>query len=71
MRQARQRVAAQIRAEGDEESKRTRSDADRRRTVAEPYRQSIGCAGDVPVLEPDSDFFKLLNSELGAAAVPQ
>jgi regulator of protease activity HflC (stomatin/prohibitin superfamily) len=32
-------------------------------------RQSIGGAGDVFVLEPDSDYFQFLKSELGAAAV--
>jgi membrane protease subunit HflC len=109
MRQERQRIATQLRAEGDEESERIRSDADRQRTVilAEAYRdaerirgegdaraseiyagaygrdrdfyafyrsmiaykQSIGGAGDVLVLEPDSDFFKFLKSEFGITAV--
>jgi len=108
MRQERQRVAAQLRAEGDEEYERIRADADRQRTVilAEAYRDaervrgagdaraadiyaqaysqdrdfysfyrsmlayraSIGGDQDVLVLQPDSEFFKFLQSQVGASA---
>ena len=100
MQQERRRVAAQLRAEGEEEYTRIRADADRQRTVIlseayrdaerirgagdarkaeiyaqagsqdpnfysfyrsmEAYRESIGNAQDVLVLEPDSDFFQFL-----------
>jgi len=106
MRQERQRVASQLRAEGDEEYERIRADADRQRTVIlseayrdaerirgagdaraaeiyaeayskdrdfyafyrsmQAYRQSIGREQDVLVLQPDSDFFKFLQNQLGA-----
>jgi len=106
MRQERSRVAAQLRAEGEEESERIRADADRQRTVIESeayrdaerirgegdagaasiyagaysqdpqfyafyrtmtaYRQSIGGSQDVLVLQPDSDFFKYLQNQLGS-----
>lgn len=105
MRQERQRIAAQLRAEGEEQSERIRADADRQRTVllAEAYRDaerirgegdaraseiyaraygadenfyafyrsmlaykaSIGGSQDVLVLQPDSDFFRFLQSEFG------
>ncbi|HMB72755.1 MAG TPA: protease modulator HflC [Gammaproteobacteria bacterium] len=105
MRQERSRVAAQLRAEGEEESERIRADADRQRTVIESqayrdaerirgeadaaaasiyasaysqdpqfysfyrsmtaYRQSIGGSQDVLVLQPDSDFFKFLQNQVG------
>jgi modulator of FtsH protease HflC len=108
MRQERQRVASQLRAEGDEEYERIRADADRQRTVIlseayrdaerirgagdaraaeiyagayakdrdfyafyrsmQAYRQSIGRDHDVLVLQPDSDFFKFLQNQLGASA---
>ncbi len=108
MREERFRVAAQLRAEGQEESERIRADADRQRTVIESeayrdaerirgegdataaalysaaynqdpefygfhrslgaYRQSIGGAGDVLVLQPDSDFFRFLQSQEGGTA---
>ncbi len=108
MRQERQRVASQLRAEGDEEFERIRADADRQRTVIlseayrdaerirgagdaraaeiyasayakdqpfyafyrsmQAYRQSIGRDQDVLVLQPDSDFFKFLQNQLGASA---
>jgi len=107
MRQERQRVASQLRAEGDEEYERIRADADRQRTVIlseayrdaekirgagdaraaeiyaeayskdrdfyafyrsmQAYRQSIGRDHDVLVLQPDSDFFKFLQNQLGAS----
>jgi membrane protease subunit HflC len=107
MRQERQRVASQLRAEGDEEYERIRADADRQRTVIlseayrdaerirgagdaraaeiyasayakdpsfyafyrsmQAYRQSIGRDQDVLVLQPDSDFFKFLQNQLGAS----
>jgi modulator of FtsH protease HflC len=107
MRQERQRVASQWRAEGDEEYERIRADADRQRTVIlseayrdaerirgagdaraaeiyaeayskdrdfyafyrsmQAYRQSIGRDQDVLVLQPDSDFFKFLQNQLGAS----
>ena len=105
MRQERQRVASQLRAEGDEEFERIRADADRQRTVIlseayrdaerirgagdakaaeiyaeayakdrdfyafyrsmQAYRQSLGRDQDVLVLQPDSDFFKFLQNQLG------
>ncbi|WP_428098343.1 protease modulator HflC [Candidatus Rariloculus sp.] len=105
MREERQRTAAQLRAEGEEESELIQADADRQRTVllAEAYREaertrgegdaraaeiyataytqdpefysfyrsmsayrsSIGGDHDVLVLQPDSDFFKFLQSESG------
>jgi modulator of FtsH protease HflC len=108
MRQERQRVATQLRAEGDEEYERIRADADRQRTVIlaeayrdaeiargagdakaadiyaqafsqdrdfyafyrsmQAYRQSIGNDQDVLVLQPDSEFFKYLQSQVGASA---
>ena len=107
MRQERQRVASQLRAEGDEEYERIRADADRQRTVIlseayrdaerirgagdaraseiyasaygkdrdfysfyrsmQAYRQSIGRDQDVLVLEPDSEFFKFLQNQLGTS----
>ena len=107
MRQERQRVASQLRAEGDEEYERIRADADRQRTVIlaeayrdserirgtgdaqaaeiyagayskdrdfyafyrsmQAYRQAIGRDQDVLVLQPDSDFFKFLQNQLGAS----
>jgi modulator of FtsH protease HflC len=107
MRQERQRVASQLRAEGDEEFERIRADADRQRTVIlseayrdaerirgagdaraaeiyaeayskdrdfyafyrsmQAYRQSIGRDHDVLVLQPDSDFFKYLQNQLGTS----
>lgn len=111
MRQERSRVAAQLRAEGEEESERIRADADRQRTVIEAeayreaeqirgqgdadaaalyaeaytrdpefyafyrsmsaYRASIGGSQDVLVLQPDSDFFRFLQNQGGAAPPPQ
>ena len=107
MRSERQRVAAQLRAEGNEESERIRADADRQRTVIEAeayrdaerirgdgdaeaaaiyaqaysqdpdfyafyrsmtaYRESIGGSQDVLVLQPDSEFFKFLQNQVGVA----
>ncbi len=107
MRQERQRVASQLRAEGDEEYERIRADADRQRTVIlseayrdaerirgagdaraaeiyaeayskdrdfyafyrsmQAYRQSIGREQDVLVLQPDSEFFKYLQNQLGTS----
>lgn len=107
MRQERQRVASQLRAEGDEEFERIRADADRQRTVIlseayrdaerirgagdaraaeiyaeayskdrdfyafyrsmQAYRQSIGREQDVLVLQPDSDFFRFLQNQLGTS----
>jgi membrane protease subunit HflC len=107
MQQERFRVAAQLRAEGSEESERIRSDADRQRTVIlseayrdaerirgegdgraaeiyalaysqnpefysfyrsmQAYRNSIGREHDVLVLSPDSDFFRFLQEQFGAA----
>ncbi len=107
MRQERQRVASQLRAEGDEEFERIRADADRQRTVIlseayrdaerirgagdaraaeiyseayakdrdfyafyrsmQAYRKAIGRDQDVLVLQPDSDFFKFLQNQLGAS----
>jgi membrane protease subunit HflC len=48
MRQERQRVAEQLHAEGDEESKRIRADADRQRTVilADAYRDAERTRGE-------------------------
>ncbi|HEX6995162.1 MAG TPA: protease modulator HflC [Gammaproteobacteria bacterium] len=109
MRQERLRIAAQLRAEGEEESERIKADADRQREVilAEAYREaerirgdgdarateiyaaayskdpefyrfyrsmlayreSIGGEGDVLVLEPDSEFFKFLQGDLGLTPV--
>ena len=55
MRQERQRVASQLRAEGDEEFERIRADADRQRTVilSEAYRDAerIRGAGDARAAE--------------------
>ncbi len=73
MRQERQRVAAQLRAEGDEEFERIRADADRQRTVilAEAYRdaQRISGAGDArateiyaSAYEQDRDFYAFYRS---------
>jgi membrane protease subunit HflC len=107
MRQERMSVAAQWRAEGDEEFARIRADADRQRTVIlaeayrdaerirgagdaraaeiyaaayaqdrdfyafyrsmQAYRESIGSDQDVLVLQPDSEFFKFLQSQAGSA----
>ena len=107
MRQERVAVAAQLRAEGEEEYVRIRADAERQRTVIlaeayrdaerirgagdaraaetyaaafgkdrefyafyrsmQAYRQSIGSDQDVLVLRPDSEFFKFLQSQVGAA----
>ena len=107
MRQERQRVASQLRAEGEEEYERIRADADRQRTVIlseayrdaekirgagdaraaeiyaeayskdrdfyafyrsmQAYRQSIGREQDVLVLQPDSDFFRFLQNQLGTS----
>jgi membrane protease subunit HflC len=106
MRQERQRVAAQLRAEGEEESEMIRADADRQRTVIASeayrdaerirgqgdaqaaalyaqaytqdrdfyafhrsmtaYREAIGGEGDILVLQPDSEFFKFLQTQVGA-----
>jgi membrane protease subunit HflC len=108
MREERQRVASQLRAEGDEEWERIRADADRQRTVIlseayrdaerirgagdahasqiyaqaysadrdfysfyrsmQAYRESIGGDQDVLVLQPDSDFFRFLQNQVGASA---
>lgn len=107
MQQERFRVAAQLRAEGSEESERIRSDADRQRTVIlaeayrdaerirgegdaqaaeiyaaaysndpdfyafyrsmQAYRAAIGRDQDVLVLSPDSEFFRFLQRQTGAA----
>lgn len=107
MREERQRTAAQLRAEGQEESERIKADADRQRTVIlaeayrdaemirgegdaraadiyaraydrdrdfysfyrsmSAYRESIGREQDVLVLQPDSDFFRFLQNQGGAA----
>jgi membrane protease subunit HflC len=107
MRQERQRVASQLRAEGDEEFQRITADADRQRTVIlaeayrdaerirgagdaraaetyaraysqdrdfyafyrsmQAYRESIGRDQDVLVLQPDSEFFKFLQNQVGTA----
>ena len=105
MRSERERVAAQLRAEGDEERVRIMADADRQRTVIQSeayrdaerirgdgdaqaaavyanaysqdpefyafyrsmsaYREAIGQDQDVLVLQPDSEFFKFLQSQGG------
>ena len=73
MQQERKRVAAQLRAEGDEEYARIRADADRQRTVilAEAYRDSerIRGAGDARAAEiyakaysADRDFYAFYRS---------
>jgi len=109
MRQERHRVAAQLRAEGEEESERIKADAERQREVilAEAYREAerirgdgdarateiyarayskdpefyrfyrsmlayreaIGGQGDILVLEPDSEFFRFLQGDLGVTPV--
>jgi modulator of FtsH protease HflC len=106
MRQERQAVATQWRAEGEEEYARVRADADRQRTVIlaeayrdaerirgagdaraaeiyanayardrdfyafyrsmQAYRESIGGDQDVLVLQPDSEFFKFLQNQVGS-----
>jgi modulator of FtsH protease HflC len=106
MRQERQAVATQWRAEGEEEYARVRADADRQRTVIlaeayrdaerirgagdaraaeiyaeayaedqafysfyrsmQAYRESIGKDQDVLVLQPDSEFFKFLQNQVGS-----
>jgi len=105
MRSERERVAAQLRAEGEEERVRIMADAERQMTViqseayrdaerirgegdaqaaalyanaysADPefysfyrsmsaYRESIGTEQDILVLEPDSEFFKFLQMQVG------
>ncbi len=107
MKQERQRVATQWRAEGDEEFERIRAEADRQRTVIlaeayrdaerirgagdaraaeiyaqayskdrdfysfyrsmQAYREAIGRDQDVLVLQPDSEFFKFLQNQVGSA----
>ncbi|HSG65395.1 MAG TPA: protease modulator HflC, partial [Gammaproteobacteria bacterium] len=73
MQQERFRVAAQLRAEGSEESERIRADADRQRTVilAEAYRDAerIRGEGDARAAEiyataysQDPDFYKFYRS---------
>jgi membrane protease subunit HflC len=73
MRQERQRVASQLRAEGDEEYERIRADADRQRTVilAEAYRDAerIRGAGDARASQiyaqaysADRDFYAFYRS---------
>ena len=73
MRQERQRVATQLRAEGEEEYERIRADADRQRTVilAEAYRDAerIRGAGDARAAEiyadaysKDRDFYAFYRS---------
>jgi len=73
MRQERQRVASQLRAEGDEEFERIRADADRQRTVilSEAYRDAerIRGAGDARAAETyaeayakDRDFYAFYRS---------
>lgn len=104
MREERQRIASQLRAEGAEAAEQIRAQADRERTVLlaeayrdaeklrgegdatatdiyaqaysknrefysfhrslQAYRESLG-AGDLLVLQPDSEFFKYLNSQAG------
>ena len=106
MRQERQAVATQWRAEGEEEYARVRADADRQRTVIlaeayrdaerirgagdaraaeiyadaysrdrefyafyrsmQAYRESLGRDQDVLVLQPDSEFFKFLQNQVGS-----
>jgi membrane protease subunit HflC len=108
MREERARTAAQLRAEGEEESQRIQAEADRQQTVIQAeayrdaerirgegdaraaeiyaraysqdpqfyafyrsmaaYREAIGGAQDVLVLQPDSDFFRYLQSQLGNSA---
>jgi membrane protease subunit HflC len=108
MREERARTAAQLRAEGEEESQRIQAEADRQQTVIQAeayrdaerirgdgdaraaeiyagaysqdpqfyafyrsmaaYRESIGGEQDVLVLQPDSDFFRYLQSQLGSSA---
>jgi membrane protease subunit HflC len=55
MRQERQRVAAQLRAEGDEEHERIRADADRQRTVilSQAYRDAEQIRGSGDALAAD------------------
>ena len=73
MQQERKRVAAQLRAEGDEEYERIRADADRQRTVilAEAYRDAerVRGAGDARAAEiyakaysADPDFYAFYRS---------
>ena len=73
MQQERKRVAAQLRAEGDEEYERIRADADRQRTVilAEAYRDAerVRGAGDARAAEiyakaysADRDFYAFYRS---------
>jgi len=75
MRQERQRVASQLRAEGEEEFERIRADADRQRTVilAEAYRDAerIRGAGDARAAEiyakaysADREFYAFYRSML-------
>lgn len=104
MREERQRIASQLRAEGAEAAEQIRAEADRERTVIlaeayrdaerlrgdgdaqaaeiyaqaydqnrefyafhrslQAYRAAIG-RGDLLVLQPDSEFFKYLNSQAG------
>lgn len=104
MREERQRIASQLRAEGAEAAEQIRAEADRERTVMlaeayrdaerlrgdgdaqaaeiyalaydrnrefyafhrslQAYRSAIG-SGDLLVLQPDSEFFKYLNSQAG------
>ncbi len=79
MRQERQRVAAQLRAEGEEESLRIQADAERQRTVilAEAYRDAerIRGAGDAKAAEiyakaygQDPEFFGFYRSMLAYRA---
>jgi membrane protease subunit HflC len=108
MREERARTAAQLRAEGEEESQRIQAEADRQQTVIQAeayrdaerirgegdaraaeiyarayaqdpqfyafyrsmaaYREAIGGEQDVLVLQPDSDFFRYLQSQLGNSA---
>jgi len=79
MRQERQRVASQLRAEGDEEFERIRADADRQRTVilSEAYRDAerIRGAGDARAADiyaqaysRDSDFYAFYRSMLAYRA---
>jgi membrane protease subunit HflC len=55
MRQERQRTAAQLRAEGNEESERIKADADRQRTVilAEAHRDAERLRGEGDALAAD------------------
>lgn len=104
MREERQRIASQLRAEGAEAAEQIRAEADRERTVTlaeayrdaeklrgdgdasaadiyaqayeqnrefyafhrslQAYRKALG-RGDLLVLQPDSEFFKYLNSQAG------